>query len=398
MAGANSSYTYEAEGNKEDVSDIIVNISPDENLLINKFGRVDVTAVKHEWLTDDLRPAKTNKQLEKASFTSQDTYARRRMSNNVQHFMAGYFVTDAQEKAAKYGVKSEISYQMVKASKETARDLEFTVLLSNAVTDAATATEPTMGGVKYFNETASLHSATVSTGHATNAGILTVSANHSFHVGEQVTVYVASSGATIMTGTGITDCFTAFIGNTSSNTFTAAGTTFCLYATPQDAMNVTGALTWTVSGSTTAAISVTTGHIVKADGSITETHVNDMMQKLWTRGGNPDIALMSGKRKREISAWTAGVQKTKDMENKKLSSIVDIYESDFGVIELVPHRQALNSRIEFLELQYWKLGYYIPFHVEDTPRSGTFTEKSIVGSVTLENKCPVANGSIIGIS
>ena len=46
MAG----YTYTAVGNREDLSDIITNISPEENFLQKTFGRTEVTAMKHDWL------------------------------------------------------------------------------------------------------------------------------------------------------------------------------------------------------------------------------------------------------------------------------------------------------------------------------------------------------------
>ena len=42
-----ASYTWKAVGNKEDVSDIITNIAPQETQLINKFGKTTATAMNH---------------------------------------------------------------------------------------------------------------------------------------------------------------------------------------------------------------------------------------------------------------------------------------------------------------------------------------------------------------
>lgn len=42
-----ATYTYSAVGNREDLMDIITNISPDETPLMNKFGRSKVTGMVH---------------------------------------------------------------------------------------------------------------------------------------------------------------------------------------------------------------------------------------------------------------------------------------------------------------------------------------------------------------
>lgn len=62
------------------------------------------------------------------------------------------------------------------------------------------------------------------------------------------------------------------------------------------------------------------------------------------------------------------------------------------------HRLQVDSRVDMLEWQYWKLGTLIPFHVEDKPRIGTYKEKMVTGVVTLEASCPAANGAIINLS
>lgn len=45
-----ATYTYKAEGNREDLADFITNISKDPCVLQQKFGRTSVTAMKHDWL------------------------------------------------------------------------------------------------------------------------------------------------------------------------------------------------------------------------------------------------------------------------------------------------------------------------------------------------------------
>lgn len=104
-----SSTTYEATGNREDLLDIITNISPDETPLMNKFGRSKVTGMVHSWLTDTLPAAGTNAQYEDAPFSDTEMTPRVKLDNYVQIFMRDCSVTDSQEAVLKAGVKSEMA-------------------------------------------------------------------------------------------------------------------------------------------------------------------------------------------------------------------------------------------------------------------------------------------------
>ncbi len=102
--------TYEAVGNREDLLDIITNISPDETPLMNKFGRSKVTGMMHSWLTDTLAPAGENAHLEDEAFTATEAVPRVKLSNYIQIFMRDCHVTDSQEAVLKAGVKSEMAW------------------------------------------------------------------------------------------------------------------------------------------------------------------------------------------------------------------------------------------------------------------------------------------------
>lgn len=52
-----ASNTYAAVGNKDDVSEIITNIAPDDTPLYSRIGRSKATQVIHEWLEDTLGEA-----------------------------------------------------------------------------------------------------------------------------------------------------------------------------------------------------------------------------------------------------------------------------------------------------------------------------------------------------
>lgn len=46
--------SYQAVGAREDLSDVIYNISPTETPFLNSVGKTKATAVYHEWQKDSL--------------------------------------------------------------------------------------------------------------------------------------------------------------------------------------------------------------------------------------------------------------------------------------------------------------------------------------------------------
>ena len=67
MAGlpTNTFATYEAIGNREDLSDVIYRIDPTETPFMSGIARETATAVNHEWQTQALAaPNGSNAQLE----------------------------------------------------------------------------------------------------------------------------------------------------------------------------------------------------------------------------------------------------------------------------------------------------------------------------------------------
>lgn len=123
-----ASNTYAAVGNREDLSDIITNIAPDETPLYSMLGRTKATATYHEWLEDTLGEPEDNARVEGFTFATVDGRPRIRMGNYTQIMERGVHVTGTQEVVLKHGVTSEIAHQMRKKIKELAFDCERALL------------------------------------------------------------------------------------------------------------------------------------------------------------------------------------------------------------------------------------------------------------------------------
>jgi len=133
--------TYDSIGEREDLSDVIYNISPTDTPFLSSAAKTKATAVLHEWQTDSLAAAVTNNQVIEGDEATLDAVtATTRLSNSCQIMDKTVVITGTQEAVDKAGRASEIAYQIAKKAKELKRDLEASLTSNNAeVTGSATA-------------------------------------------------------------------------------------------------------------------------------------------------------------------------------------------------------------------------------------------------------------------
>jgi hypothetical protein len=146
--------TYESVGNREDLTDVIYNISPTDTPFMSSVGKTKANAVYHEWQTDSLADATVaNAVVEGADASSATLAPTTRVGNRTQISQKTIQIAGTLESIDKAGRKSEKAYQLSKASSELKRDME-KILLSNqaAVTgDASTARK--LGSLQAWLET-----------------------------------------------------------------------------------------------------------------------------------------------------------------------------------------------------------------------------------------------------
>lgn len=122
---------HAAVGQREDLTDVIYDISPTETPLLNTLARTKATAVFHEWQTDSLAAATTaNAAVEGADASSATLSPTTRLGNYTQIVQKTIQVSGTLESVNKAGRKSEKAYQLARASSELKRDIE-TILLAN---------------------------------------------------------------------------------------------------------------------------------------------------------------------------------------------------------------------------------------------------------------------------
>lgn len=124
MAQASAIKTYDAVGNREDITDDIAVITRHETPLYSTLKKGKAYARTHEWQTDTLSTASDNAQIEGADYTFAIPGSRSRVSNYTQIFSKTLEVSYTQQAVSVAGVDSEFAYQMEKRMKEIATDIE----------------------------------------------------------------------------------------------------------------------------------------------------------------------------------------------------------------------------------------------------------------------------------
>lgn len=125
--------TYTAIGQREDLSDVIYNISPTDTPFMSSIGKTTATARLHEWQTDSLAAVNTsNAAIEGAAASDATLSPTVRVGNRTQISTKTVKISGTLDSVNKAGRKSEKAYQLAKASSEIKRDME-AILLSNQI-------------------------------------------------------------------------------------------------------------------------------------------------------------------------------------------------------------------------------------------------------------------------
>jgi hypothetical protein len=308
--------TYDAAGLREDLTDVIYDISPTDTPIMSSIGKGKATAVYHEWQTDSLAAATTgNAAVEGATATEADLSPTTRLGNYTQIVQKTVMISGTLEAVDKAGRKSEKAYQLAKASAEIKRDIE-----------------------------------------------ATITANQGRDAGDGSTARkMASLLSWIKTNTNKRDS--------------------------------------TTTGTDPTTIGVST----RGDGTtrtFTETLLKDVVQKVFTSGGTPTLLVVPPAGKQKVSEFTGIAQHRINTQGTGKVTILagaDLYQSDFGVLQVVPDRFMRTRDALVLDPEYAAMAFLRPFSTNELARVGDAEKTQIIAELTLEVRNEAAHGGIFDL-
>ena len=124
--------SYDAVGIREDLSDIITSISPEETPFHTKCRKTTAKNTLVEWQTDALRSSAANAHIEGDETAADAMTPTTRLNNRTQIFKNAVIVPDTDEGLDKAGRQREMAYQVLKIAKEQKLDIEKALFENNA--------------------------------------------------------------------------------------------------------------------------------------------------------------------------------------------------------------------------------------------------------------------------
>jgi len=151
---SNTFSSYDAIGNREDLADVIYDVSPWETPFMSKMPKVSATATLHEWQTDALAsPSGSNWVIEGDDATTDASTASVRLTNYCGISDKVARVTGTQEAVDKAGRSSEMAHQMVKRGRELKTDIETAMFANNAKVAGTDTLAREVGGIEAWLDT-----------------------------------------------------------------------------------------------------------------------------------------------------------------------------------------------------------------------------------------------------
>lgn len=112
----------------------------------------------------------------------------------------------------------------------------------------------------------------------------------------------------------------------------------------------------------------------------TEANVKTVLQSVYKNSGeSPEYCLLSPKNKQQVSTFTGPGTRFIDVEDATLLTKVDVYESDFGQVKMVPDIfLASSSYMIFVNPNYARVAYLRPFQTVPLAKTGDSDQKMLI--------------------
>ena len=165
--------SYDVRGIREDLSDVIYNISPEETPFYTSCGKAKAANTLHEWQTDTLRSSAENAHIEGDDTVAESRGVTSRLGNYTQIFKNAVVIPGTDDGLNKAGRAREMAYQVLKIAKEQKLDIEKAMFANQArVAGSSSAARKLAGVPAWLNTNTNFQSGSSGadpTGDGTNA-------------------------------------------------------------------------------------------------------------------------------------------------------------------------------------------------------------------------------------
>jgi hypothetical protein len=135
---ANTFRTTNAVGNREELSDVVSRITPEDTPIYSMIEKTTFKTTHPEWETDDLAPPAANIREEGAEYAFGATTPAVRYGTYTQIMRKEGIISGTQDATDNAGSVEQVKYQKLKKGIELRKDAEFAIVDTNASVGGAT--------------------------------------------------------------------------------------------------------------------------------------------------------------------------------------------------------------------------------------------------------------------
>jgi len=134
----NTFRTTNAVGNREELSDVVSRITPEDTPIYSLIEKGTCVSVHPEWETDDLAAPGENIREEGEDYTFDAITPPARLGNYTQILRKDWIISGTQEEVSEAGNVQKRKYQKLKKGVEIRKDVEYAIVDTNASVAGAT--------------------------------------------------------------------------------------------------------------------------------------------------------------------------------------------------------------------------------------------------------------------
>ena len=130
---------------------------------------------------------------------------------------------------------------------------------------------------------------------------------------------------------------------------------------------------------------------------ITESEFNTLLADIYDEGGDPDTILLAPRQRNKMGDFFDSSRQFVD-NVKTFTSAIAVYESNFGMMQVVTDIQMPNDTIAVLDSSTWKIPQLRPVKKEETAKVSDGDGFVVVGELTLSSHAEKYNGKVTGLA
>ena len=150
---------------------------------------------------------------------------------------------------------------------------------------------------------------------------------------------------------------------------------------------------------------------IRTDGdaqrAFTEDQLKGILVKCYNQGGNPNMIMVNAFNKQKLSGFTGGSTRFDAAEDRRLITSIDVYESDFGTMQVSPNRfirgangtaAKIGQDAHILDMEYWAVSFLRDFALQTPAQTADADQRFMVAEYTLESRNEKASGLITDLT